>query len=212
MACLRLVGKCARAYRIVCPTTPLLGKYHSTSAPLFQGRPKAVILDVGGVVVASPFPLFERFERNNGLPVGTVIDVIKHAGKDGAFARMERGELTVEDFCAPFAEEVRSRAGCALTGGQVMQLMLELGRKRIPPNPDVVTMLRSLKKKGFKTALLTNNFMWSDGSTVLPDGDLDKSVDVVRTWFIIGGGGGGGGGGRRRRRRRRRREERPLTG
>lgn len=179
MACLRLVGRCSRSYKAVIPTR-LLNKHHSTSAPLLQGRPKAIILDVGGVVVASPFPLFERFERNNGLPLGSVNDTIRHAGKDGAFAKMERGELSVEDFCAPFADEVRSRSGIALTGAQVMQLMLELGRKRIPPNPEVVTMLHSLKRKGFKTALLTNNFRWSDGTTVLPDGDLDKSVDVVR--------------------------------
>lgn len=177
MACLRLIAKHSRIYRLVCPTA-LSSRCHSTSTPLFQGRPKAVILDVGGVVVASPFPLFERFERTNGLPLGTLVDTIKHTGKNGAFARMERGELTVEDFCLPFAEEVRAR-GFGLSGDQVMQLMRELGRKRIPPNMEVVTMVHNLKKKGFKTALLTNNFRWADGSTVLPDGDLEASVDVV---------------------------------
>ena len=180
MACLRLVGRYTRAYGGVFPTRLFEKRDHSTSTPLQRGRPKAVILDVGGVVVPSPFPLFERFELHNGLPLGTVVDTIKHAGKAGAFARMERGELSVEDFCAPFAKEVASRSGVALTEGQVMQLMLELGRKRIPPIPEVVTVLRNLKRKGLKTALLTNNFRWADGSTVLPDGDLDKAVDVVR--------------------------------
>ena len=40
-----------------------------------------------------------------GLAPSTIARIIGRAGDDGAFARMERGEVTVEQFAAPFARE-----------------------------------------------------------------------------------------------------------
>lgn len=98
-----------------------------TSARLAQEQPpKAVLFDIGGVVVGSPFPAIAAFERNNGLEDGFVNRVIKNFGDTGApralyflrqgpcsssercagaFAKLERGEVDVEEFYEMFAEE-----------------------------------------------------------------------------------------------------------
>jgi hypothetical protein len=54
-------------------------------------RPKAVIFDLGGVVVPSPLPVFAQFEKELNLNPGSVVDTIKKTGADGSFARLERG-------------------------------------------------------------------------------------------------------------------------
>ena len=152
----------------------------STSPLLFQ-KPKAVIFDVGGVVIPSPFPLISRFETRHDLEEGSVSATIKHFGKSGAFARLERGELTLERFCKPFAKEYSQLHDVQLTESQVWELAASLGGldTQLLPYKEVVNLLRRLKQQGIKTALLTNNFKFDNGRTVMPTEPLD--VDVVRS-------------------------------
>ncbi|KAJ2107310.1 hypothetical protein IW146_007374 [Coemansia sp. RSA 922] len=67
---------------------------------------KAVIFDVGGVLVKSPFIAISAYERELGLP-GNYINVsLSRQGADGAFQRYERGELSYGEFVDQWTEEL----------------------------------------------------------------------------------------------------------
>lgn len=142
------------------------------------GRPKAVIFDVGGVVVPSPFPVFAGFEQQHGLLPGSVVRTIKERGADGAFAKLERGELTVGQFSKPFSEEYRSITGTEVQPVIFKKLLesMRVGRQ-VTAHTVILEVIAKLQKHGVKTAILTNNFRYDDGHTLLPEDKLN--VDVV---------------------------------
>ena len=144
-------------------------------------KPKAVIFDIGGVVIPSPFPLIERFERAHGLPVGSINATIKHYGHNGAFKKLERGEVTLEGFCVPFSTEYSEFNSILLSPEQVWRLARGLGGLDVTLKPfkEVVDLMGRLKKAGIKVAIITNNFKFDDGKTVLPTEKLED-VNVVR--------------------------------
>ena len=68
---------------------------------------EAVVFDIGGVVQESPLDAIARYERDHGLPPNTINRAVVAAGEASAWARLERGELTVESFLAPFEADCR---------------------------------------------------------------------------------------------------------
>jgi len=84
-----------------------------------------VIFDLGGVVLNSPFDAIAEFERELGVAPNSVNEVIRAAGHDGAFARLERGDLTVGSFAPAFARDC-DRAGMISIDGH--QLVLRIWR------------------------------------------------------------------------------------
>ena len=141
-------------------------------------RPRAVIFDVGGVVVPSPFPVFSSFERERGLPAGSVVHTIKETGGAGAWARLERGELSVGEFGRPFSEEYKSATGRDVPA-EVFTELLESFRvgRQVTVRPIMLEAIERLHRHGVKTGLLTNNFRYDDGGTLFPQDNL--KVDVV---------------------------------
>ena len=141
--------------------------------------PQAVIFDLGGVVAPSPYPIFVKFEEAHGLKGGSVLDTIHQSGNGGAFAKMERGEFTVEEFCEPFAREYAAHTDTELRPEQVLDFVRELAGS-FGAVEETVAVIERLREAGIKTAILTNNFRRDDGSTVLPKENVN--VDVVRGW------------------------------
>lgn len=165
-----------------------LQKYRALtpSAQLLQNRehreelkkPKAVIFDLGGVVVPSPLPIFQQFEAKYGLKEGSLVDTIKLSGEDGAFAKLERGEISVECFSEPFARDYLAHIGVALTAEQVAEFVHQLADStKLNPVSGVIAMIEKLRERGIKTAILTNNFRHENGMRVFPKKQLN--VDVV---------------------------------
>ena len=153
---------------------------HFTTTTTLHERPKAVIFDIGGVVIPSPFPLISQFESKYRLPNGSVNKTIRHYGEGGVFSRLERGEITLEQFCVPFANEFSKLHQIPITGKQVWDLAAVLGGVGVTLSPykEVTDLMRKLKESGIKIAIITNNFKFDNGKTVLPTGNLDN-VDVV---------------------------------
>jgi putative hydrolase of the HAD superfamily len=131
------------------------------------GRFKAVIFDFGGVFTSSPVENFAAFEKTHGLPHRFIGGVIKSRLHDGAFARFERAELTLDAFDRLFAEETRA-AGFEISGREFARLL------DVAPRPQMIGALRAVRSAGFKTGCITNNFpsIESDGS---PRGDAKKT-------------------------------------
>lgn len=122
-------------------------------------RFKAVIFDFGGVFTTSPVENFAAYEKRHGLPDRFIGGVIRSRLHDGAFARFERGEIGMEEFDGLFAAETRA-AGFEIRGAEFATL-LDVALK-----PEMVATLARVKRCGFKTGCITNNFpsMESDGS------------------------------------------------
>jgi putative hydrolase of the HAD superfamily len=118
---------------------------------------RAVIFDLGGVVFPSPFDAFATYERDHGLPDRFIRGVVAASADHGAWARLERSELSFDEFCAAFAAE------CAEAGGTVdaADLMGEIGRG-FEPRPAMVQAITAIGARGLKVGALTNN--WAPGS------------------------------------------------
>ena len=115
--------------------------------------PRAVIFDLGGVVLDSPLDAVARFERAHGIPAGHINRVVLASGPDGAWSRLERGALSLGAFCQAFDAECRA-AGHPISS---RALMAEIGASATP-RPAMLRALRAIRARGLRTAALTNNW------------------------------------------------------
>ena len=68
---------------------------------------RAVIFDVGGVILTSPFDSFARYEADNDLPAGLLRQLNATNPDTNAWARLERSEVDL----AGFAEDAMASGG-----------------------------------------------------------------------------------------------------
>lgn len=118
---------------------------------------RAVLFDLGGVILSSPFEGFARYEAGAGLPAGFLRRLVADNAADNAWARFERGQLDLEGFAAAFGAE-GAAAGHRVDGRAVAACVM--GELR----PAMVEALRAIKARGLKLALLTNNFPAAPGA------------------------------------------------
>jgi putative hydrolase of the HAD superfamily len=130
---------------------------------------KAVLWDFGGVILSSPFDAFRRYEAEHGLPIDFIRGVNTTNPHANAWALLERGEITAEQFDALFADE-SAALGHRVRGADVLGLLG--GDIR----PEMVAMLDRVKQTGYKVACLTNNVLGGDGERI---GDDARSVAVA---------------------------------
>jgi len=136
---------------------------------------KAVFWDFGGVLTISPFEAFNRFERENHLPQN-FIRMVNAANPDtNAWARLERGQISLEAFDREFELETAA-AGQALRGFTVLELLS--GDLR----PEMVEALRQCKKQ-FRTACLTNNMKGLDETDIQQLGRRASEMQAVMDIF-----------------------------
>jgi len=143
---------------------------------------EAVVFDLGGVVFPSPLDVFRVYEREHGLPNRFISEVVLADPEHGAWGRLERGDLGLEEFCDAFDAE------CAAHGGTVdsRDLMRAVGAG-LEPRAAMVTAIGAIRDRGLKTAALTNN--WADepgrGDRVSPTADwfdvvVESAVEGLR--------------------------------
>ena len=110
---------------------------------------EAVIWDFGGVLTASPFEAFMRYETERGLPADIIRRTNAENHLENAWAKFERAEIDAAAFDELFAAESRA-LGAEIRGSDVLPLLS--GDLR----PEMVEALRRIKQK-FKTGCITNN-------------------------------------------------------
>lgn len=147
---------------------------------------EAVIFDLGGVVLPSPFEAWARYEDELGLEVGFIRTVVARSGDDGAWARHERGELGFEEFCDAFEEECAAAGGEDVSAAEVMARLAS----QPEPRPEMLGAIRTIRDTGLKTAALTNNWVPMDAQ---PDPqraadtrELKGLFDVVVESSVVG--------------------------
>jgi putative hydrolase of the HAD superfamily len=115
----------------------------------------AVFFDFGGVILASPFEAFNRYESTNGMPQDFIRRVNATDPDSNAWARLERSEITGDEFDAAFATE-SERLGHRVPGSDVLALLS--GHVRT----EMVVALDRVIEGGYTTACLTNNVIGGD--------------------------------------------------
>jgi putative hydrolase of the HAD superfamily len=144
---------------------------------------RAVIFDLGGVVFPSPFDAFAAYERERGLPDRFIRTIVAGSAEDGAWARLERGELTMPEFHAAFEAE------CEAAGGEIdaAELMAAIGAG-FGPRPAMVDAITLIRDGGLRTAALTNNWPAPDDGRDIKGrmDDLAQLFDVVVESAVVG--------------------------
>ena len=129
---------------------------------------RGLLVDFGGVLTTNVFQSFRQFAEREGLDP----DAIKRAFRDDPEAlallrRLERGELTHEEFEPLFGE----RIGVEDSDGLVGRLFAGVG-----PEEEMLDAVRRARASGVKTGLISNS--WGEGLSY-DDAQLEELFDAV---------------------------------
>ena len=146
----------------------------------------AVVFDIGGVVQDSPLHAIARYERERGIELNAINRVVVAAGEQGAWARLERGELTAQTFVEPFEADCRAH-GISIDGRYLMAKIAETN----VPRTVMLEAIRRIRAAGLRVAALTNNWV-ADTPRHGPDAAetarsrLDLHFDVFVESAVVG--------------------------
>ncbi|KAK2829866.1 hypothetical protein FQN49_007177 [Arthroderma sp. PD_2] len=150
-----------------------------------EKRPRALLFDVGGVCVISPFQAILDYEKANKLPIGWINYSIQNTSPNGAWHRLERGEVPLNaDWFKSFNSDFRharlwKQFNADANGATKEELpdlpqvdaeyvFWEMMRVAQSPDPYMFPALQRLKDSGlFIMGALSN-------TTIIPDADESK--------------------------------------
>ena len=130
---------------------------------------EAVLFDFGGVILSSPFEAFATYEQANGLPAGVIRQLNATDPDANAWAALERSEVDLDGFAERFEAEAAA-AGHTVDAREILGLLS--GEVR----PAMVAALRAIKAAGLPLALLTNNFVSGDATTMGPREEVAEAL------------------------------------
>ena len=108
---------------------------------------------------------------------------MKVGGSGGSWARLERGELTLEQFFQPFSEEVTALGRAQVSPEVVRDFMENLVRGLSRTDPDMMEAVARLKGAGIKLAVLTNNWKSENSGRLIFEG-LEQFDSVVESCLV----------------------------
>jgi putative hydrolase of the HAD superfamily len=132
---------------------------------------RAVLFDLGGVVLDSPLHAIARFERAQRIPEGFINRVVADTGPEGAWGRLERGRADFASFVRDFEAECAA-AGQRLSARALMEDIAQVAQ----PRPPMLAAIRRIRARGLLVAALTNN--WSDDRQDDGNGGLRDLFDA----------------------------------
>ena len=135
----------------------------------------AVLWDFGGVILSSPFDAFAAYERETGLPENFIRELNSRNPDANAWARMERNELTSDEFALAFEAEARDQ-GHMLDGRKVLSVLG--GEVR----PAMVEALRRVKAR-HRVACITNNVKSGEGPGMARDPARARRIADIMALF-----------------------------
>jgi putative hydrolase of the HAD superfamily len=117
---------------------------------------RAIVSDFGGVLTTPLLAAFAAFQDDSGISpenLGKAMRVGLAEGEDLPLFRLERGEISEDDFIARLEDGLESILG--------HRPHLHHFRQRfwgaLRPNEEMIALMRELKESGLKMAMLTNN-------------------------------------------------------
>jgi putative hydrolase of the HAD superfamily len=118
--------------------------------------PSAVISDFGGVLTTPLLHSFVAFQDETGIAMETLgLAMQRIAERDGSHPlyELEKGELTEAAFLERMADELEPDLGHR----PEMHRFSEIYFDALQPNPPMIDLMRELRGRGLRMALLTNN-------------------------------------------------------
>ena len=122
------------------------------------GRYSAVLFDLGGVVFPSPFEAFDRHDERAGLRLGFTRSLIRTSSETGAWASLERGELTMPEFFTALEAEAAAM-DVTIEAARIMATIGEESGAR----PEMLEAIARLRAAGLRVGALTNNWAQDNG-------------------------------------------------
>jgi epoxide hydrolase-like predicted phosphatase len=116
-----------------------------------------VIFDLGGVILGSPLHAIAAYEVAHGIAPGRINRIVVDSGRDGAWSRLERGEMPMREFYTAFESDCET-AGVTLSARVLMEEIGAAAR----PRPTMIRAVGQIREGGFGTAALTNNWIGED--------------------------------------------------
>ncbi|XP_036454872.1 acyl-CoA dehydrogenase family member 10-like [Colossoma macropomum] len=136
---------------------------------------RAIIFDMFGVLIPSPFPKATEWEDKNGVPRGTIGQAIRTGGDGNAWRKYMRGELGPEEFVEAFSRDCSQIVGFKVDIGSFHSALTSDTMTR--PLTVMMEAVQCARAEGLKTAVLSNNFLLPGGKSYMP---LDPSLfDVI---------------------------------
>ena len=117
---------------------------------------RAVISDFGGVLTTPLIQSFAAVQNRTGIPfeeLGQAMEEIKERRGLHPLYELEKGEVAEADFLAELADVLESRLGHR----PEMHRFSEIYFEALHPNEPMIALMRELKGRGLRMALLTNN-------------------------------------------------------
>lgn len=142
-------------------------------------RWRAVVFDLGGVILGSPIQAFVQYETELGLEPHTLNRMIVARGPEAAWARLERGEIGMEAFFAAFEAEAEAE-GARISARELMARVERISQ----PRPQMLRAVQRLRDAGVGTAALTNNWASTEQSQKM--NALRDRFDVFVESAVVG--------------------------
>ena len=136
-----------------------------------------VLFDFGGVITASPFEAFAAYEQELGIPTVSIRKINSTNPDGNAWAKMERNEISLEDFCSLFEEEAAA-LGLVLSGNRVLGCLSGAIR------PQMVRALEVLKER-VSIGCITNNMKSGHGSGMSRTPEQAEKIAEIMTMFEV---------------------------
>ena len=117
---------------------------------------RAVICDFGGVLTTPLVGSFMAFQDQTGIPteaLGSAMGRIYERDGTHPLYELEKGHITEHDFLATLRTEL------AVELGHEPELhdFKEIYFRALNPNEEMIALMRDLRGRGLRMALLTNN-------------------------------------------------------
>ena len=121
-----------------------------------EGGITTVISDFGGVLTTPLIQSFARVQDETGIPMeelGKGMSRIERSDGAHPLYELEMGRVSEADFLARLAEELEQTLGHR----PEMHRFREIYFEALDPNEPMIELMRELKGRGYRMAMLTNN-------------------------------------------------------
>ena len=118
---------------------------------------KAVIFDMGGVIIPTPVPLVQAFAVKNNLNPKQMDDLLFKGGDKSLWGQLECGMINTTVFGELLSKRSKELFERECQDEIISKMITD--QKYYTPYPEMMSAIATLKTHGIKTALLTNNFL-----------------------------------------------------
>jgi len=146
---------------------------------------RAVISDFGGVLTTPLIESFRAYRDESGLSFERLGEamarVAERSGGEHPLFELERGRITEERFLSELADELTPELGHR----PMLHHFAEIYFDALEPNEPMIELMRDLRRRGYRMALLTNNIReWEPHwRSMLP---VDEIFEIVVDSAFVG--------------------------